>query len=89
MLFVCVKNGGKSRMATGLMRKIAGHSVDVHPAGTKPGGQINTYEVLGRIDAAWVKRQNLKKIPAQLDSQPRQDRGVCSSRLTRRHQHHM
>ena len=37
MLFVCVKNGGKSQMAAGLMRKIAGDPVDVHSAGTNPG----------------------------------------------------
>jgi arsenate-mycothiol transferase len=29
VLFVCVKNGGKSQMAAGLMRKIAGDSVQV------------------------------------------------------------
>jgi protein-tyrosine-phosphatase len=28
VLFVCVKNGGKSQRAAGLMRKIAGHSGD-------------------------------------------------------------
>ena len=27
VLFVCVKNGGKSQMAAGLMRKIAGNAV--------------------------------------------------------------
>ena len=27
VLFVCVKNGGKSQMAAGLMRKIAGDTV--------------------------------------------------------------
>jgi arsenate-mycothiol transferase len=41
VLFVCVKNGGKSQMAAGLMRKIAGHSVDVHSAGTRPGTEVN------------------------------------------------
>jgi arsenate-mycothiol transferase len=41
VLFVCVKNGGKSQMAAGLMRKIAGDSVDVHSAGTKPGHEVN------------------------------------------------
>ncbi|TFI41621.1 low molecular weight phosphatase family protein [Rhodococcus sp. 1R11] len=39
--FVCVKNGGKSQMAEGLMRKVAGDSVEVHSAGTKPGGGVN------------------------------------------------
>jgi hypothetical protein len=41
VLFVCVKNSGKSQMAAGLMRAIAGHSVDVYSAGTQPGTSIN------------------------------------------------
>jgi arsenate-mycothiol transferase len=41
VLFVCVKNGGKSQMAAGLMRKVAGESVQVHSAGTKPGDAVN------------------------------------------------
>ncbi|OZC51134.1 phosphatase [Rhodococcus sp. WWJCD1] len=41
VLFVCVKNGGKSQIAAGLMRKAAGDSVEVHSAGTKPSGSIN------------------------------------------------
>jgi arsenate-mycothiol transferase len=42
VLFVCVKNGGKSQMAAGLMRKIAGDSVRVYSAGTQPGKAINS-----------------------------------------------
>lgn len=41
VLFVCVKNGGKSQMAAGLMRRTAGNAVDVHSAGTKPGTAVN------------------------------------------------
>jgi arsenate-mycothiol transferase len=41
VLFVCVKNGGKSQMAAGLMRKIAGDAVQVYSAGTRPGTAIN------------------------------------------------
>ena len=41
VLFVCVKNGGKSQMAAGLMRKIAGDTVTVDSAGTEPGSAIN------------------------------------------------
>ena len=41
VLFVCVKNGGKSQMASGLMTKIAGNTVDVHSAGSQPGTAIN------------------------------------------------
>lgn len=41
VLFVCVKNSGKSQMAAGLMRKLAGNSVRVYSAGTQPGNGIN------------------------------------------------
>lgn len=41
VLFVCVKNGGKSQMAAGLMRKIAGETVAVYSAGTAPGNALN------------------------------------------------
>ena len=37
VLFVCVRNGGKSQMAAGLMRKAAGDRIAVHSAGTNPG----------------------------------------------------
>jgi hypothetical protein len=43
VLFVCVKNAGKSQMAAGLMRKIAGDTVHVYSAGTKPGDAINIH----------------------------------------------
>ena len=41
VLFVCVKNGGKSQMAAALMRLHAGDAVAVHSAGTKPGSAVN------------------------------------------------
>ncbi|KQU39113.1 MULTISPECIES: low molecular weight phosphatase family protein [unclassified Rhodococcus (in: high G+C Gram-positive bacteria)] len=41
VLFVCVKNGGKSQMAAGLMRTVAGDDVEVHSAGTAPGSAVN------------------------------------------------
>lgn len=37
VLFVCVKNGGKSQMAAALMLKAAGDAVLVDLAGTAPG----------------------------------------------------
>ena len=39
VLFVCVKNGGKSQIAAALMRKLGG--VSVSSAGTKPGSALN------------------------------------------------
>ena len=41
VLFVCVKNGGKSQMAAGLMTKRAGDAIRVESAGTKPGTAVN------------------------------------------------
>jgi len=42
VLFVCVKNGGKSVMAEGLLRQAAGDTIEVHSAGTRPGTAVNT-----------------------------------------------
>lgn len=54
VLFVCVKNGGKSQMAAALMRSIAGTAVDVHSAGTQPGEAVNTLsaEVVAEVGAS-------------------------------------
>lgn len=41
VLFVCVRNGGKSQMAAGLMRKLAGDTVEIDSAGTEPGSSVN------------------------------------------------
>lgn len=41
VLFLCVKNGGKSQMAAALMRQHAGGAVEVYSAGTKPGTALN------------------------------------------------
>lgn len=41
VLFVCVKNGGKSQMAAGLMAFETGNAVNVSSAGTRPGKAIN------------------------------------------------
>ena len=51
VLFVCVKNGGKSQMAAGLMHKIAGDSVVTASAGSKPGSAVNglSAEVLAEV----------------------------------------
>ncbi|WP_426987331.1 low molecular weight phosphatase family protein [Pseudarthrobacter sp. Y6] len=45
ILFVCSKNGGKSQLAAGLMRDLAGDDVTVYSAGTKPGSSLNDQAV--------------------------------------------
>ncbi len=51
VLFVCVKNGGKSQMAAGLMDKVAGGSVTTSSAGSMPGSAVNglSAEVLAEV----------------------------------------
>ena len=44
VLFVCVKNGGKSQMAAGLARQIT-PDVQVDSAGTSPGSSLNALSV--------------------------------------------
>ncbi len=41
VLFVCVKNSGKSQMAAGLMDKVAGDTVTTASAGSKSGSAVN------------------------------------------------
>ena len=45
VLFVCSKNGGKSQLAAGLMNQLAGGTVRVYSAGTKPGNALNSQAV--------------------------------------------
>jgi arsenate-mycothiol transferase len=54
VLFVCVKNGGKSQMAAGLMRKIAGDSVCVYSAGTQPGTAVNSLAAESLMEVGWT-----------------------------------
>ena len=41
VLFVCVHNAGRSQMAAGYLRKLAGDKIKVLSAGTEPGAEIN------------------------------------------------
>jgi len=56
VLYVCVKNGGKSQMAAALMRQVAGDRIAVHSAGTEPGRELNalSVQVLAEVGASTV-----------------------------------
>ncbi|MET9614956.1 arsenate reductase ArsC [Kitasatospora indigofera] len=41
VLFVCVHNAGRSQMAAGFLRHLAGDRVEVRSAGSAPGDRIN------------------------------------------------
>ena len=67
VLFVCVKNAGKSQMAAGLMRQLTGDTVDVHSAGTRPGAGVNAIsaEALAEVGVD-ITGEKPKPIDAQL-----------------------
>ncbi|MBE1485198.1 arsenate reductase ArsC [Plantactinospora soyae] len=45
VLFVCVHNAGRSQMAAGWLRHLAGDSIEVRSAGSEPADQINPVAV--------------------------------------------
>jgi arsenate reductase len=45
VLFVCVHNAGRSQMAAGWLRQLAGDRVEVRSAGSEPADQINPVAV--------------------------------------------
>ena len=51
VLFVCVHNAGRSQMAAGFLRDIAGDRVEVRSAGSMPADQINpiAVEAMGEV----------------------------------------
>ncbi|OIU88260.1 MULTISPECIES: arsenate reductase ArsC [unclassified Microbacterium] len=51
VLFVCVHNAGRSQMAAGFLRDIAGERIEVRSAGSMPAEQINpiAVEAMGEV----------------------------------------
>jgi arsenate reductase len=45
VLFVCVHNAGRSQMAAGWLRRLAGDRVEVRSAGSIPGDRVNPVAV--------------------------------------------
>ena len=67
VLFVCVKNAGKSQMAAALMRKHAGERIEVYSAGTHPGTALNELSVQSLAEVgAPVAGEHTKPIDPQL-----------------------
>ncbi len=51
MLFVCVHNAGRSQMAAGFLRHLAGDRIEVRSAGSMPADQINPVAVTAMREA--------------------------------------
>lgn len=45
VLFICVHNAGRSQMAAGWLRHLAGDRIDIRSAGSEPAEQINPVAV--------------------------------------------
>jgi arsenate reductase len=59
VLFLCVHNAGRSQMAAGWLRHLAGERVDVHSAGSAPADTINplAVEVMHEVDIDIAERE--------------------------------
>jgi protein-tyrosine-phosphatase len=51
VLFVCVHNAGRSQMAAGFLRHLAGENIEVRSAGSLPAEQINPVAVAAMREA--------------------------------------
>ncbi len=51
VLFLCVHNAGRSQMAAGWLRSIAGGAIDVYSGGSDPGAELNAaaIEVMAEV----------------------------------------
>lgn len=50
VLFVCVHNAGRSQMAAGYLRNLAGDRIEVRSAGSMPADQINPIAVEAMLE---------------------------------------
>lgn len=50
VLFVCVHNAGRSQMAAGYLRHLAGDRIEVRSAGSMPADQINPTAVAAMLE---------------------------------------
>jgi arsenate reductase len=52
VLFVCVHNAGRSQIAAGWLRKLAGDHIDIRSAGSEPADRIHpvAVEVMREVD---------------------------------------
>ncbi|MDJ0959571.1 MAG: arsenate reductase ArsC [Acidimicrobiia bacterium] len=52
VLFLCTHNAGRSQMAAGWLRELAGNGVDVYSAGSNPGDAVNpaAVEAMAEVD---------------------------------------
>lgn len=66
VLFVCVKDTGKSHMDAGLMKGPAGDTVEVSSAGTRPGTALHELSVQSLADGRRHHRSAARALPDRM-----------------------
>jgi arsenate reductase len=61
VLFVCVHNAGRSQMAAGFLKELAGDRIEVRSAGTQPGDQVNPSAVAAMAEIGIDISENFPK----------------------------
>jgi arsenate reductase len=69
VLFVCVHNAGRSQMAAGFLRHLAGDTVEVRSAGSAPADQVNPVAVEAMKEVGIDITDQIPKILTPEDSQ--------------------
>ena len=69
VLFVCVHNAGRSQMAAGYLRHLAGDRVEVRSAGSAPADSINPAAVEAMLEDGIDIRDNAPRILLDEDVQ--------------------
>src|ERR1700741_136828 len=69
VLFVCVHNAGRSQMAAGFLRALAGDRIEVRSAGSQPADQINPVAVEAMKEAGIDITGQAPKILTPADSE--------------------
>lgn len=62
VLFVCVHNAGRSQMAAGFLKELAGDRIEVRSAGTQPGDKVNPAAVEAMAELGIDISQNFPKM---------------------------
>ena len=62
VLFVCVHNAGRSQMAAGWLRHLAGDAVEVRSAGSEPADQLNRAAVAAMAEVGIDITANTPKL---------------------------
>jgi len=62
VLFVCVHNAGRSQMAAGFLKHLAGDDIEVLSAGSQPGEELNPMAIMAMAETGIDLSRELPKL---------------------------